>query len=199
MSRTKLMELAESLAELDPLSSYRRRGAEQIARAASASGYRLYSSAGECWRDASPGPGTPDLSLPLRFRREKLGEIHLFLPPSARLSREELRVVRWAARLYARGLKYGERLGRSGRSDAASVEASLGEAPLTPREREVVRQLATGAATRDIARAMGVTPQTVNTYLKRVYAKTGVRSRVELLARLVPGSAASVALRARSD
>ncbi|MFD1814286.1 helix-turn-helix transcriptional regulator [Rhodococcus gannanensis] len=58
---------------------------------------------------------------------------------------------------------------------------------LTTREREVCADVMTGHSTRDIAERRGFTPNTVHDHLKSVYAKTGVRSRAELVARLRPG------------
>ena len=55
---------------------------------------------------------------------------------------------------------------------------------LTPRERDVVGRLLSGASTRQIAESTGLTVATVNTYLKRIFAKLGVHSRVELVARV---------------
>jgi DNA-binding CsgD family transcriptional regulator len=52
--------------------------------------------------------------------------------------------------------------------------ASLG---LTPREVEVLKLLAAGQANKEIARAMGVSPNTVKTHLARLYEKLGVTSR----------------------
>lgn len=57
--------------------------------------------------------------------------------------------------------------------------ASLG---LTPREVEVLGLLAAGQANKEIARAMGVSPNTVKTHLARLYEKLGVTSRTAALA-----------------
>src|ERR1041384_3063258 len=63
--------------------------------------------------------------------------------------------------------------------------------PLTKREKEVVALLVSGASTRQIAEQTGLTVATVHTYLKRIYSKLGVHSRVELVARMV-GTVGSV-------
>lgn len=55
---------------------------------------------------------------------------------------------------------------------------------LTPRERDVVHYLATGHSRAEVARALTVSPHTVDDHVKRVYAKLGVRSRAELTTRL---------------
>jgi DNA-binding NarL/FixJ family response regulator len=48
----------------------------------------------------------------------------------------------------------------------------------------VVSLLVAGSSTRDIASRTGLTVSTVNTYLKRIFSKLGVHSRVELVARM---------------
>jgi len=52
---------------------------------------------------------------------------------------------------------------------------------LTPKEREIVAQLARGASNKAIAEALFVTPATVKTHLAHIYAKLGARSRHEAL------------------
>ena len=54
---------------------------------------------------------------------------------------------------------------------------------LTQRETELVRHLATGSDTRELARRMRLSEHTVQDHLKSVFAKTGTRSRRDLLAR----------------
>lgn len=57
---------------------------------------------------------------------------------------------------------------------------------LSPRERAVCNEVLAGAPTRHIAKHLAVTPNTVQDHLKSVFAKTGVTSRGELVARLQP-------------
>lgn len=54
-------------------------------------------------------------------------------------------------------------------------------APLSPREREVVRLIAAGQTNKTIARALGVSPETVHTHRGRLMTKLGVHSAVEVV------------------
>lgn len=56
---------------------------------------------------------------------------------------------------------------------------------LSARERELLGRLVTGADTRELARRMYVSEHTVQDHLKAVFAKTGARTRRELIARVV--------------
>ena len=78
------------------------------------------------------------------------------------------------------------------------MQSRLDRTPLTKREKEVVSLLVSGASTRQIAEQTGLTVATVHTYLKRIYSKLGVHSRVELVARMV-GTVGSVPPPAGSD
>ncbi|KAA1426626.1 HD domain-containing protein [Nocardioides antri] len=78
---------------------------------------------------------------------------------------------------------------RAGRLDADAVDAVIaaagqgrgkrrsGPAGLTPREIEVLRLLARGASTREVARRLGITSKTAETHIERIYAKTGATTR----------------------
>lgn len=52
---------------------------------------------------------------------------------------------------------------------------------LTPREREILAQLPGGATYQAIARRLGLSPHTVDTYLRRVRSKTGLTNRTQLV------------------
>jgi DNA-binding CsgD family transcriptional regulator len=56
---------------------------------------------------------------------------------------------------------------------------------LSAREAELLRQLAAGGDTRDLAREMFVSEHTVQDYLKSIFTKTSVRSRGALLSRVL--------------
>jgi DNA-binding CsgD family transcriptional regulator len=55
---------------------------------------------------------------------------------------------------------------------------------LTEREREVVRQLARGAGTAEMARTLHLSPHTVRDHVKAILTKVGVSTRGELVAAL---------------
>jgi DNA-binding NarL/FixJ family response regulator len=57
------------------------------------------------------------------------------------------------------------------------------QAPLSSREREVLRLVASGATNRDVAAELGVGDETVKTLLARTFAKLGVRKRAEAVSR----------------
>jgi ATP/maltotriose-dependent transcriptional regulator MalT len=55
--------------------------------------------------------------------------------------------------------------------------------PLGERELEVLRLVAQGASTQEIAHQLGVAISTVKTYLKGIYGKLDVHSRAQAVAR----------------
>jgi DNA-binding NarL/FixJ family response regulator len=58
--------------------------------------------------------------------------------------------------------------------------AEVNRDPLTPREHEVLRQVARGLGNKEIARRLGVRVTTVRSHLRHVYEKLSLQSRVEL-------------------
>jgi DNA-binding CsgD family transcriptional regulator len=71
-------------------------------------------------------------------------------------------------------------LGARGRR---AVTAGLGPSGLTPRERQVARLAAEGRTAREIGEHLFIGERTVETHLANVYAKLGVRSKIELARR----------------
>ena len=67
--------------------------------------------------------------------------------------------------------------------DAVSRAAAGDAVTLAPREEETLRWLADGCTHTQIARRMGLTPATVNTYVKRLWAKLGAGNKGELVRR----------------
>jgi DNA-binding CsgD family transcriptional regulator len=80
---------------------------------------------------------------------------------------------------------------RAGRLDGAAVEAVLGAAGhrtrgrpgltagLTAREVDVLRLVAQGMSTKEIAQHLGITPKTTANHIEHIYEKIGVRNRAE--------------------
>ena len=199
MVPSEFLQIAEGLNHLDPIRTYPLRAAKLVADLANATAYRMELELGDQRKlDSTPPPpseGRP-VSLPLRHGRQLLGTLHLFMPEgSDRLDTSDLRLARWGARALARGLSYSSRMNRmppDSRRRGADLQARLDRTPLTKREKEVVALLVCGASTRSIAEQTSLTVATVHTYLKRIYSKLGVHSRVELLARMV-GTEGSIA------
>ena len=67
------------------------------------------------------------------------------------------------------------------RDGSPAPDANAALAVLSPREKEVVRLLATGASNDDIARALFLSANTVKTHVKAVLAKLGLPDRVHVV------------------
>jgi DNA-binding CsgD family transcriptional regulator len=181
MLSPRQFELIDVLSALEPDNTYAQRAVAALAELSSAHGYRLSHEGGEV-RAKVPGSGD-GVTLSLTHARQEVGRLQLFAQDgSGRLSDEGLRMARWGVKLLARGLVLAPRLSTA--KSEIDVKALLDGTPLTRRERDVVGRLISGASTREISDATGLTISTVNTYMKRIFAKLGVHSRVELLARV---------------
>ena len=66
---------------------------------------------------------------------------------------------------------------------AAGASRPRAAPPLTRREYEVLRRVAMGETNEEIARAIGLSRNTVKTYLQTALGKLGARNRIEALAR----------------
>lgn len=169
------IDLVSTLFELEPTHEYAARAAAAASELVGSPGFRLVLRDGTELRGGKHGVPA-SASVPVTHGTEPLGTLHLHGTPD---SEAHERLARAAAGLLGRGLSYSRRLGTGG---ARQPSRALAESPLTPRERDVVSRLVAGASTRDISQAMGLTVSTVNTYMKRIFAKLGVHSRVELVA-----------------
>ena len=128
-------------------------------------------------RGRGRGTASRRLSLPLAVAGREVGRLEVDLaPPLPEDARRLLdALVPWVAaavdvQLNMRG---GPRLSLDG---------------LPPRMAELARQLCAGASEKQIAAALGLSYQSVRTYVKRLYRRLGVRSRAELFAGLVAAS-----------
>ena len=61
----------------------------------------------------------------------------------------------------------------------AAESLSIGESPLTDREREVLRESADGASVREVARRLHLSEGTVRNHLSAAIGKTGAETRAE--------------------
>jgi PAS domain S-box-containing protein len=64
----------------------------------------------------------------------------------------------------------------------AAARSDSPPAPLTPRELELIMRIALGATSREIADDLFVTAETVRTHVRNAMAKTGTRTRAQLVA-----------------
>lgn len=65
---------------------------------------------------------------------------------------------------------------------ATETGDSAGAGPLTPRETEVLKLLASGANTKIAAQRLGVSPSTIRNHVQNMFMKLGVHSRLEAVA-----------------
>ena len=99
---------------------------------------------------------------------------------AARALYEQAGAERHAGRVRRRLRALGRRLRRVAPVDPAG--ARIGE--LTAAETAVARLVAEGATNRQVAERLFLSPHTVSSHLRQVYAKLGIRSRGELAERL---------------
>jgi len=59
--------------------------------------------------------------------------------------------------------------------------------PLTPRERQVLQQLMSGATNKEIARALGLSPRTIEIYRGAFLRKLHARNAVDLVRKSLSG------------
>lgn len=100
----------------------------------------------------------------------------------ARAQPTELYIALVALAFLIAGTFLGARLTLPAQRPAGNpaARAALG---ISPRELDVLHQLATGASNKEIARTLDVSPNTVKTHAARLYEKLDVRRRTEAIAR----------------
>jgi LuxR family maltose regulon positive regulatory protein len=72
---------------------------------------------------------------------------------------------------------------RDSSRSARKPAASRSREELTERERAIVESVARGRSNKEIARELGVTPETVKTHLKRIFQKLSAESRAQAVVR----------------
>ncbi|BCJ73934.1 helix-turn-helix transcriptional regulator [Catellatospora sp. IY07-71] len=107
-------------------------------------------------------------SLLRRLRRRTQARTEL---RSALESFERLHADRWAQWTRAELRATGE---------SARPRAEVTDGELTPQQRQIARHAAQGATNREIAEQLFLSPRTVEHHLGNIFAKLGIRSRVEL-------------------
>jgi two-component system nitrate/nitrite response regulator NarL len=74
-----------------------------------------------------------------------------------------------------------------GPAAAATAPADTGGATLSPREQEVLRQIARGASNKEIARTLDIAETTVKIHVQHILRKLGVNSRVQAAVAVTSG------------
>ena len=97
---------------------------------------------------------------------------------------EHVAATAGAARVRDEALQEQRRLGRRVGRGGERGRAGGGVGALSPREREVAGLVADGRTNREIAARLFLSEKTIETVLSRVFRKLGVRSRVEVAARV---------------
>ena len=97
---------------------------------------------------------------------------------------EQASATAGAARVRDEALQEQRRLGRRVGRGGERGRAGGGVGALSPREREVAGLVADGRTNREIAARLFLSEKTIETVLSRVFRKLGVRSRVEVAARV---------------
>jgi len=97
-----------------------------------------------------------------------------------RLLPTEIYVGLIALAFVALGLWLGRKLTPApARAAFVRNEAAIRSLGLSPRECEILEMLASGASNKELARALGISPNTVKTHVARVYAKLDVDRRIQ--------------------
>ncbi|HEX7151894.1 MAG TPA: LuxR C-terminal-related transcriptional regulator [Thermoanaerobaculia bacterium] len=74
---------------------------------------------------------------------------------------------------------------RSEKAQPATPASPTARDRLSPRELEIARMVAEGHPNKTIAAVLDISTWTVNTYLRRMFAKLGVTSRAAMVAKLM--------------
>lgn len=75
----------------------------------------------------------------------------------------------------------------TGTAQRTALVAKVGNDPLSPREQQVLRQIAHGRTHGQIARALGISRHTVDTYVRRIRSKLDLGNKAELTRAAVLG------------
>ncbi len=94
----------------------------------------------------------------------------------------EIYIVLLAVAFAGLGLWAGHRLTRRRTpSEFVRNDAAIRSLGLTPRECEMLELLASGRSTKEMAKQLGISPNTVKTHVAKVYEKLEVQRRVQAI------------------
>jgi DNA-binding NarL/FixJ family response regulator len=94
----------------------------------------------------------------------------------------ELYILLIAIAFAALGMWAGNRLTRKTAPAPFEMnDAAIDALGISPREREVLDQLSAGLSNKEIARALGISPNTVKTHVARLFEKLGVERRTQAI------------------
>jgi DNA-binding NarL/FixJ family response regulator len=103
-----------------------------------------------------------------RLARAHTGDIYIFLI---------------AAAFLALGVVFGIRLAAPRQAAFAGNPKALAALGISPRELAVLEQIAAGRSNKEIADALGVSPNTIKTHVARLFEKLGAERRTDAVAR----------------
>jgi DNA-binding NarL/FixJ family response regulator len=145
--------------------------------------------------DLQLGEGIDGIEATRRITAESAGAVHVLVLTTYDTDADITRAIEAGATGYLLKAERPEELFAAIRSAAAGrtalsapvahrvMERMRSPRPtLTPREREIMAQLATGVSNRDIAKELFLSEATVKTHLGRIYAKLGVDTRAGAVA-----------------
>jgi DNA-binding CsgD family transcriptional regulator len=99
-----------------------------------------------------------------------------------RIDSTEIYIALLAVGFIALGLWAGRRLTpRPPLADFHRNDAAIRSLGLTPRECEILALLASGQSNKELARTLGISPNTIKTHVARVYEKLDVERRIEAI------------------
>jgi DNA-binding CsgD family transcriptional regulator len=101
----------------------------------------------------------------------------------ARTAPGEIYIALVAAGFLALGVAVGLRLVRPSSPAFDGNPQALASLGISPRELEVLQSLARGLSNKEIARALGVSPNTVKTHVARLFEKLDASNRAHAIAR----------------
>ena len=101
----------------------------------------------------------------------------------ARTQTVEVYIALVAGAFLAIGVVVGVRLAAPAPPPAEGNPAAVETLGISPRELNVLHALAAGQSNKEIARALGVSPNTIKTHVARLYEKLGAVRRTDAIAR----------------